>query len=190
MGINYKKCPKCASTNTVKIIYGYPSHELFMEAASGKVQLGGCWIIKGAPEYFCSECKNEWNREQAIEVAYSKIKLIKASVGGFFGGYYNVVIDLENLETAWNYLGAGIEEETIQKSIRVTTANKFIEGLKIVKLLNWKARYIEPEICDGTQWSIEIITDDRKISKHGDNKFPEEWDIFCKLIRDITKRAF
>lgn len=56
--------------------------------------------------------------------------------------------------------------------------------------MNWKAKYIEVEVCDGTQWSIEIITDERKISKHGDNKFPEEWNIFCELIRDITNRAF
>lgn len=35
---------------------------------------------QSSSEYFCNECENEWSREQAIEVAYSKEKLIKASV--------------------------------------------------------------------------------------------------------------
>lgn len=26
----------------------------------------------------------------------------------------------------------------------------------MLDLLNWKAKYIEPGICDGTQWSLEI----------------------------------
>lgn len=51
-----------------------PSHELFQEAEAGKVKLGGCCIIEGGPEYFCKDCENEWNKEQAIDAAYGKIK--------------------------------------------------------------------------------------------------------------------
>jgi len=74
VAINYKQCPKCGSKNSVKIVYGMPSHELFQEAEAGKVKLGGCCIIEGGPEYFCKDCENEWNKEQAIDAAYGKIK--------------------------------------------------------------------------------------------------------------------
>jgi len=40
--------------------------------------------------------------ERAIEEAYRKIKTINVSVGGYFGGYYDVTIDLTNLETTWS----------------------------------------------------------------------------------------
>ncbi|MDD2586509.1 MAG: hypothetical protein PHT79_10185 [Syntrophomonadaceae bacterium] len=43
-------------------------------------------------------------------------------------------------------------------------------------VLNWKSKYVEPGICDGTQWSVEIVRDERNIKKYGDNKFPDEWD--------------
>jgi len=190
MGIIYKQCPRCGSKNSIRIVYGYPSHELFNEAEAGKVKLGGCCIFEGSPEYFCKDCEHEWNREQAIDAAYNKITTIKASVGGFFGGYYNVEIDLVNLKTLWSQWGGGAEEESINKTIRESTANKFVEQLKMVDLLNWKAKYIEPEVCDGTQWSVEIMADGRTIKKHGDNKFPKEWDMFCKIIREITNKKF
>lgn len=189
MAINYKKCPKCGSKDSVIIVYGMPSYELALEAGAGKVKLGGCVEIIGNAEYFCKDCENEWNRDQAINEAYSKIKTIKASVGGYFGGYYDVTIDLTNLETTWSF-NEGDLEETTKKSIRVATAEAFMEKLKMMDLLNWKAKYIETSVCDGTHWSIEILTDVRSIKKYGDNMFPEEWELFCRLIRRITNRRF
>ena len=189
MAINYKQCPNCGSKNSLKIIFGEPSYKLYQEAEAGKVKLGGCCVMVGGPEYFCKDCEHEWNREQAIEEAYNKIKMIKTSVGGFFGGFYYVEMDLENRKISWSYSGSG-ENETIHKSIRVDTVKKFIEQLKMIDLLNWKAKYIEPGVCDGTQWSVEIINDRRTIRKHGDNKFPDEWVVFCKMISKITGNKF
>lgn len=79
----------------------------------------------------------------------------------------------------------GGEEETNQKTIRSETSKKFIEELKMVNLLNWKAKYIEPGVLDGTQWSVEIIRDERNIKKYGDNQFPNEWDMFCEIIKKM-----
>ncbi|MBL4933201.1 hypothetical protein [Clostridium paridis] len=67
MRVIYKQCPKCGSKNTLKIIYGFPSHELLLEVEAGEVKLGGCCIFEGNPEYYCKDCKCEWSREQAIE---------------------------------------------------------------------------------------------------------------------------
>ena len=189
MAITYKKCLKCGSKNSVNILYGMPSYELFQEAEAGKVKLGGCMLSIGDPEYSCKECEHEWNREQAINEAYSKIKTIKASVGGYFGGYYEAIINLTNRETTWRFNEGGTEK-TSKKTIHVSTAQVFIEELKMINLLNWKAKYIETGVCDGTQWSVDILTDGRTIKKNGDNQFPEEWEMFCRLIRQITNRKF
>jgi hypothetical protein len=50
---------------------------LFQEAQAGKVKLGGCCIIEGSPEYYCKDCNNEWNREQALDIAYGQSKGLK-----------------------------------------------------------------------------------------------------------------
>lgn len=49
MSISYKQCPNCGSKDTSKIIYGYPSHEIFIEAEAGKVKLGDCCILEINP---------------------------------------------------------------------------------------------------------------------------------------------
>jgi len=165
------------------------SFELFQEAEAGKVKLGGCCIIEGSPEYYCKDCNNEWNREQLLDIAYGQIRGLKASVGGYFGGYYHVSIDLKNLKTTWMFK-EGASEESSTRSIRTKTAEDFINCLKEIDLLNWKARYIEPGVCDGTQWRVKIITDGRTFSKFGVNKFPEKWKQFCKVIKRITGKEF
>ncbi len=60
--------------------------------------------------------------------------------------------------------------------MRESSGNKFIEQMKMVNPLSWKAKYIKPGVCDGTQWRVKIITDRRTIMKIGDNMFPEEWE--------------
>lgn len=189
MAINYKQCHKCESKNTMKISYGEPTFETIQRAEAGEIQLGGCCIIVGGPEYFCKDCDNEWNKAMAIAAAYEKIKGLRASVGGFFEGYYKVEIDLTTHQVLWSRWVGG-EEETIRKTIRSATTNKFLEDLKVINLLDWKAKYIEPGVLDGTHWSVEIIRDGRNIKKYGDNKFPVEWDAFCELISTITGKKF
>ena len=86
-------------------------------------------------------------------------------------------------EHEWN------REQAIDEAYN-KTAEDFIEMLKMINLLNWKAKYIELGVCDGTQWSVEILTAGRTIRKHGNNKFPEEWNSFCGIIKRITRKEF
>lgn len=177
----FKRCTKCGSMNSakIKITLGLPNYELFQEPEAGEVNT----------DYRCNDCGHEWNREQAIDEAYGKIKTIKASVGGYFGGYYDVTIDLNNLQTTWSF-NEGETQKTSKRSIQVSTLQDFIEKLKMVNLLNWKAKYTEVGVCDGTHWSVEIFTVERTIKKYGDNRFPQEWELFCKAIGRITNRKF
>lgn len=166
-----------------------PTQEVFQKEETGEIKLGGNSIIEGRPKYSCKDCEHEWNKEQAIEAAYDKIKGFKASVGGYFDGYYNVEINLTTYQVLWSYWVGG-DEETIQKTVLPATAKRFIEELKLINLLDWKAKYIEPGVLDGTHWSVEVIRDGRNINKHGNNKFPDEWDAFCKLISRFIGKKF
>lgn len=188
MAITYKKCPNCGSKNSLNIVYGYASHELFLEEELGNVRLGGCCIVEGCPEYYCKDCEHEWTRAEAIDEAYKKIKAIKVFIDGDFGGYYNVDVDLVNHRIIWS---DSCQEQKIHQHIKQATANQLIEQLKMANVLNWKAKYIEAgALVDGTQWSVELLTDRRAIKKRGNNKFPDEWGVFCKSIENITGKQF
>ncbi|MFS0647445.1 hypothetical protein [Siminovitchia sp. 179-K 8D1 HS] len=146
-------------------------------------------MIEGDQESFCNDYRYEGDKEQAMNTGYSQIKGLKASVRGFFGGYYNVEVNLTTLQVSWSFWQGG-EQESFGKTIRPATAKKFLEGLKKVNLLNWRAEYVEPGVLDGTQWSVEIIRDGQNKKMRGNNQYPDEWADFCKLISRIAGKEF
>lgn len=189
MALAYKKCPICGSKNVINIVYGMPSYELLQESEQGKVKLGGCEIVEGCPEYICKDCNHEWNKQQIFDDAYEKIVRFKASVGGFFGPSYEVDLDFKNMQFIWN----GREDEAqdiITKTINEYDCKSIIEQLKSINLLDWKSKYLEPDICDGTQWSVDIEAGGKIIHKYGSNRYPKEWKNFCRIIKAITGRNF
>ncbi|MPM32883.1 hypothetical protein SDC9_79449 [bioreactor metagenome] len=106
MAIKHNKCPRCGSLNAIQILYGMPTRDAFLMAEEGKIKLGGCCITETDPEYYCKDCENEWSREASIDHVYKEIRGIKASVCGYFGGYYEVDIDFQSRDLKFNHLGA------------------------------------------------------------------------------------
>jgi hypothetical protein len=51
-----KYCPKCHS-QLIPIIYGLPTHEMFLKQEKGELILGGCVISPNDPKYYCKKCK-------------------------------------------------------------------------------------------------------------------------------------
>ena len=121
---------------------------------------------------------------------YEKIKKIEASVGGYFGGYYQVEIDLENNLVSWTHGGGGEPANMAHRNIRLATAKKFVEQLETLDLLNWEAEYVDPGFLDGTQWHVEIVMDGHTITKHGSNCYPEQWGEFRQAISKIARKPF
>ena len=76
------KCPKCGSTNTIRIIYGLPSFELFKKEESGLIKLGGCEVAMDSPRLFCIDCKKDFDR---ISINGFLVNEFNFSVGGFTG---------------------------------------------------------------------------------------------------------
>ena len=187
MTIRYKKCFTCGVLDVAKIIYGYPTAETFKEQEKGKIKLGGCVISEDNPQYHCNKCGGNWTVDEAIDAAYNKIIGLRASVGGYFEGYYDVTIHFQDRKLTWNY---SLEGDSLEKELSDTDITTFMNGLKMVELLNWKRRYEEPEVLDGTQWEIEIIREKRNLKRSGSNKFPTEWDDFCASIRKISGEKF
>ena len=123
---------------------------------------------------------------------YEKIKKIEASVGGDFGGYQKLEIDLENNLVSWIHGGKGEFdlEETVHRNIRRSTTNKFVELLETLDLMNWEAEYIDPGVLNGTQWHVEIVMDGHTVTKHGINEYPEQWGKFRHAISKIARKPF
>lgn len=111
---------------------------------------------------------------------YAKIKAVKASYGGYSQGYCDVEIDFKSGSVSWEHFVNRKERMASQSEI-----DKFIKTLKKVKVLDWKAEYIDSEILDGDQWSVELFMEDEVIRKGGSNDYPDKWNEFRKAVSKI-----
>jgi hypothetical protein len=50
---------------------------------------------------------------------------------------------------------------------------------------DWKERYPNPGVCDGTMWSIEITHEGRSITSRGDNARPKTLGIVLEAVRGL-----
>ena len=53
-------CPSCGEQDPLRIVYGYPTHEMFQASQRGEFALGGCVIERTSPDWRCRQCGNEW----------------------------------------------------------------------------------------------------------------------------------
>ena len=63
-----RRCPKCGSLNTVKIMYGLPIDETLDLFEREKVVLGGCRVWPDSPKYYCKDCENHWGKLRSGDV--------------------------------------------------------------------------------------------------------------------------
>ncbi|OIJ16828.1 hypothetical protein BKP37_04670 [Anaerobacillus alkalilacustris] len=123
-----------------------------------------------------------------INIDYSEIKRIKATVRGYFGKAFTVDLNLENYQGVWAQ-ESGTYDETV-----ITFSNeeceKFRDELKNTNILHWNPKYEKANLVGGNKWSVQILTEEGKICKSGSNKFPKEFGLFCKLIEEVCGQTF
>lgn len=148
--------------------------------------LAGCCVLEDGPEYFCKDCKHEWNKLEAEAAAYVRIRGMKASIGGFHKGQFSVDIDFETRQMKWGQWRG--KEEIHYKKLRQSSVAWITNQLWELRVLNWKKHYqSEFPIMDGTQWEVELVRDGRNIIKSGDNSFPYEWDQFYDVMKRYAR---
>jgi len=54
----------------------------------------------------------------------------------------------------------------------------------------WQRNYLDPAVCDGTNWSAEIVYSDRSLVSSGDNCFPGRDGRAIPITEDGTDNTF
>jgi hypothetical protein len=120
----------------------------------------------------------------------NKILSVEASVGGYFGGSYQVCIDLENKIAIYKNLEGGYEIISDRElMIEDAVIDKFRSEMESIRILEWEREYFEP-ILDGTSWSVSIKTVGGLFERSGSNAFPRNWGNFCSSIEKIVADEF
>ena len=122
-------------------------------------------------------------QSQSFDAALDGIQKLVFSIGGYFGGYetrtYTVSEDKVMLDMEHSF----ILKPSNLPIYSPLTKTELINGLKELHIGEWKKKYIDPYVLDGTQWELELFFDDRKPVKiSGSNDFPYNFDDLLELL--------
>lgn len=181
MAINYRVCPTCGSKRVLEIVYGLPNEKLLEDAKKGKVRLGGCMVPSdNPPQYLCEKCNQEWTKEDIRDKAYRDIIRIRASIHNHNGPYYEIDINLKDHKAVCS---TELYVDTLyEKDISNTEIDRLVEQFKECKVLNWKRKYLNSNILDGTMWTVNVLTKTKEWQIYGENHYPKMWSEFYKEL--------
>ncbi len=188
-------CPRCGSKNTATIIWGMPAmtQELQDKLDKKEIVLGGCCIEIPTPSHHCNTCRKDFGGSYFAEPTF--IKELYFYVGGFFGTSHWIYLNTEKLGKTLRYAfsdGCGIDIKAecadCNNITLIPIEEKWIEfnnDLLRCYFIDWKSRYIDRNILDGTQWELNVTFDNgTTIKRYGSNAYPPHWK---KLITMFHK---
>ncbi len=135
--------------------------------------------------------------ELATELAVSPPHHLDCFIGGFMGTSYRVHLDGDALthETLEHY-----EPTDMVRLLPDPSAwEQFWNSLDAINAWNWSGDYRNPEVMDGTNWSIRILHGTRLLAASGSNSYPPigdttepspAFETFLAAISRITGQPF
>lgn len=191
------KCPKCGGKSIAKYLYGLPhfNDKLEKELELGKIVLGGCMVTDFDPKYKCNDCKKDFGfpakrlyKNKFVDFI-NDTYYVEFSIGGFFGGYNRTIIQRANdkiIITSTHFM----DEETKEISEK-----DFADILTVLYekayILEWKTKYVNEDILDGTQWELKTkVKDVRARNIYGSNDFPPNFKIVEKVFEKYYLPTF
>lgn len=115
-----------------------------------------------------------------------ELKQLNVSIGRYFEGYTTVEIDFVKGQSTYSQWGGSAPKKIISQMLSDDDITHFINRLTETNVFNWDTTYLNSESYEGTRWSVEMITNESRTKKYGENKFPKEWDLFCDLVEGLA----
>jgi len=125
---------------------------------------------------------------ERLQFPITGISSIQFHEGGYFAPSIFVKISVRDRTLVHQIQKEPFSETFQQVSFQFTKGQweDFVEpALQACNFLAWLDEYVDPCVCDGTQWSMKIRMGRNGIRQiGGSNDFPEEWEIFQKFLSD------
>ena len=155
------------------------TREYLEKAKQAYVEAGGTYILSKSEE-----------KAADFDANMDSISKITFSIGGYFGGYRNYIVELTDELKAYTKLWE--HEETLllwdDDNEENFTKDIFIAALKDLHIGEWRRRYSTERfgyvVCDGTQWELEFEYSNghKTVRFDGDNSYPYNFDKFQVLF--------
>jgi|LSQX01.1.fsa_nt_gb hypothetical protein len=116
----------------------------------------------------------------------TSITEIYFSIGGYFGGYDTYYLNIEN-NTATLTTTKGYGTSPIKKHFSEEKTKLLLDNFETINVEYWNYEYVDPFICDGTQWTLAVKRENNQIiTWNGSNGYPGNWDKLLAFFRIDT----
>lgn len=155
------------------------TREYFERAKQAYAEAGGTYTLSKSEEKVAD-----------FDANMDAISKITFSIGGFFGGYRNYIVELSDGLKAYTKLWEDEEPFSLvdDDNKEPFTKDTFIATLKELHIGEWRRRYSTKRfgytVCDGTQWELEFEYNNghKPVMLGGDNSYPYNFDKFQMLL--------
>ena len=165
-------CPKCKSSHTSGILYGYPTLEAFEAAERGEIILGGCKIYEGQPDYGCFDCDYRWSLEFLPATAIKKFRFkIKENGPCALDDMKTWVYEIYPDGNVRQYLYLGKSRKAVYSEAQKVSERKTMDLFRKFQHMMKESftGIIEADVCDGCSYNLQVTyIDNRKKIINGD----------------------
>ena len=91
-------------------------------------------------------------------------------IGGFMGHTYEVRLQDGCLQ--YETFGRGQKSEPARVCPTIEQWREFRRELDAIGVSRWHAQYSNPQVVDGTQWSLDLAYSDQAVKTQGSNRYP------------------
>ncbi len=120
---------------------------------------------------------------QIEEIIPNKFEFI---IGGFVLDNFTVKFKDGGLTYTMYSYEEGIAIPEMGEVIPTTSEwRNFWIKVEELKLWQWKKSYNDPNILDGTQWSLKIKINNRRKYSYGFNRYPDSFENFLKILSEL-----
>ena len=113
-------------------------------------------------------------RDQSFNAKLAAMHRFTLEIGGFFDGYTKYKYTISGDHVLFDADHSFYPKPSNLPVYEPFTREEFVRGIAAFHIGEWKQRYINPDVLDGTQWSILIEFDGNKksIQISGSNAYP------------------
>jgi len=90
-----------------------------------------------------------------------------------------IVVKLGQAKIPWFYEGA------IQLNPNSKKWATFLVEIENLRVWEWEASYHQLDMCDGSQWELQMTMGDKSVKSYGSNKLPENFDQFKEELAKL-----
>lgn len=114
------------------------------------------------------------------------ISKIRFDIGGFFTGNQIFTYTISGDKVTWDRGGFSFVDFKLP-DYTPETKQELLDAFRDLHIGEWKHKYVDPYVLDGTQWGLEIeYSNGRKTAKYyGSNAYPFNFDEFSEFMGDI-----